>query len=250
MDVKEFFGKNAEKYAKSTSHAKGKDLDILVNLLQLQTGYKAIDLAAGTGFTSVALATRIESVVAYDMTSEMLDEARKFASSEGVNNIEFRNGDVQDLPFGDETFDIATCRRAAHHFQDKKAFLSEVKRTLKKGGRFGLSDMAAPEDDIHNLFNGMEKFRDSSHVGAESVSSWESLVKESGLNIVKIERMDERIEFSKWLYPVALDSEEGKGCRQFLENNKEEFSKVAGYEEKTDSFIKRRIVLVAEKPGH
>lgn len=248
MDVKEFFGKNAEKYAKSTSHAKGKDLETLITMLQLKPNFKGIDLAAGTGFTSVALAKQIEFVVAYDLTLQMLDEAKKFASGEGIGNIEFQTGDVQSLPFSDGFFDIATCRRAAHHFTDKKTFLNEVKRVLKKGGRFGLSDMAAPENDIHNLFNGLEKFRDSSHVGAESVSSWKSLVEEAGLKIVNLEKMEERIEFSKWLYPVALESEEGKGCRDFLERNKAELAEVAGYEGQTDSFIKRRLILVAENP--
>ena len=248
MDVREFFGKNAEKYANSKSHAKGKDLEILINLLDPGNGSYAIDLAAGTGFTAIALAKKVGHVVAYDLTSEMLDEARKLAKNEGAGNVEFRNGDVADLPFEDSHFDIATCRRAAHHFKDKMAFLIEVKRVLKNGGKLGLVDMAAPENDPKDLFNRLERIRDSSHVKAESVSSWESLVKESGLKEGKVEIMVERITLASWLYPIAPDSEEGRKCRELVDSNLEDFTKAVEYDPKDDSFAKRRFILIAEKP--
>lgn len=248
MDVKEFFGKNAEKYANSKSHAKGKDLEILMTLLEPGNGSYAIDLAAGTGFTAMALAKKVEHVVAYDLTSEMLEEARKLAKKEGAGNVEFRNGDVIDLPFEENYFDIATCRRAAHHFKDKMAFLLEVKRVLKNGGKLGLVDMAAPENDPKGLFNRLERIRDSSHVRAESVSTWKALVKESGLKEAKVEIMEERIGLTNWLYPIAADSEEGRKCRELIDANLEDFSKAVEYDPKDDSFIKRRFILVAEKP--
>ena len=144
-DFKEFFSKNADSYANSQSHKKGEDLIQLIQALNPVVSDTAIDLASGTGFTAMELASRVSKVVAFDGTREMLEKAKALASERGIGNIEYVLGDVSELPYPESTFDIITCRRAAHHFTDKKKFLSELFRTLKKGGRMGLVDMAVPE---------------------------------------------------------------------------------------------------------
>ena len=248
MDAKEFFGKYAEQYAKSDSHARGSDLELLLKLISPEIGHAALDLATGTGFTAVALAKRVKHVVALDKTEEMLEQGKMFAEKENVGNIEFVVGDVEQIPFEAGKFDIVTARRATHHFPDKKKFLDEAMRVLKPGGMLGISDMVSPEGDEGDGFNTLERFRDHSHVGAETLSSFKALIKGAGFNVTEAVGTEERVTFEKWLYPVPVESDEGKQCIEFLKSSTPEFKKLIGYMEEGNSFIKRRAVIAAQKP--
>ena len=245
MDVSEFFGKNAEKYAKSESHAKGADLSILISNLPLKKSMSALDIAAGTGFTSVALADHVSVVAVFDKTKEMLEEAKKLFESGGKNNAVFVKGDVSDMPFLDQTFDIVTCRRAAHHFHNKIQFLTEVKRVLRKDGYFGLVDMVSPENDDMDIFNNLERFRDHSHASAGTAKFWKGAVEGMGMRVVFAEVYPETVSFEKWLYPVTKNSEDGGTCMRYLEQNSKRFKDMINYD--GGSFTKTRMVLVAKK---
>lgn len=248
MDVKDFFGKYAGKYAKSDSHAKGSDLDLLLNVLDVDETKEVLDLATGTGFTAIALAKKVRHVIALDKTTEMLDEARKLAASEGLKNIDFTLGEVEEIPSKDDFFDIVTSRRAPHHFLEKNKFLREALRVLKPGGRLGISDMVSPEGDKEDSYNELERIRDPSHVRAETLSSWKTLIDDAGFASIEATAYEDRTSFEKWLYPVSTDSVEGKRCRAFLDAATPEFKKLIGFMEEDDSFIKKRAVISAKKP--
>ena len=83
-DFRDFFSKNAESFAKSLSHRSGEDLAILIEHIKPAAGETALDLAAGTGFTSLALAKKVSRAVAYDGTPEMLEHAKTLAREEGI----------------------------------------------------------------------------------------------------------------------------------------------------------------------
>lgn len=248
MDVKEFFGKYAEQYAKSDSHARGSDLELLLNIMNPKETDIALDLATGTGFTAIALAKRAKHVIALDKTEEMLDQAKRLADEENIKNIKFAVGDVEQLPYNDSSFEIVTSRRAPHHFRNKEKFMNEAFRVLKPGGLLGISDMVSPEGDRIDGFNTLERFRDHSHAGAETMSSFRMLLGNAGFKEKEVIGTEERIAFDKWLYPVPADSDEGKECLDFLISATPEFKKLIGYSEDENSFIKRRAVIVAEKP--
>jgi ubiquinone/menaquinone biosynthesis C-methylase UbiE len=245
MDVIDFFGKNADKYAKSQSHAKGEDLRMLLSKLPLDASMSALDIATGTGFTALEVARKVRLITAFDKTVEMLEEARNLFERENVGNALFVTGDVGNLPFLDHSFDVITCRRAAHHFHNKMLFLNEANRVLKTGGYFGLVDMLSPAGDDMDMFNNLERLRDHSHASAGSRGFWSRSIEGMGWKIISLEEYPERIPFEKWLYPVTMESSEGKDCMEYLENKKDQFSKIMDYDGK--SFIKTRIILVAQK---
>ena len=245
MDATEFFGKNAEKYAKSLSHAKGEDLSTLVANLPLKSDMVALDVAAGTGFTSLALSRQVSVVTAFDVTRQMLDEARNLFAKEGVKNAVFVKGDVSEMPFLDESFDVITCRRAAHHFHNKIQFLNESYRLLKHGGYFGLVDMVSPESDDMDLFNNLERLRDHSHASAGTARFWKGAVEGLDMKVVFAEVYPETVSFEKWLYPVEKSSDEGRECKEYLEKNSRSLSQLINYD--GNSFTKTRMVLVAQK---
>ena len=215
-DYRDFFSKNADYYSKSKSHRTGQDLAMLIKALNVSGDSVGLDLATGTGYTAIEIAKIAHKVYALDGTREMLVSAAKSASDLGFSNIEFILGSVEHLPFDSETFDIVSCRRAAHHFKDKHVLLDEAWRVLKVGGRFGLVDFLRPENDTSNLFNRIEAMRDPSHVGALSFSEWRDMVKNHGFKILESQVIRRSIPFGEWLSPVSVDSGVGVRIQKLL----------------------------------
>ena len=247
-DFRDFFSKNAENYSKSISHKSGSDLNELIERLNPGKDQTAIDLAAGTGFTALALSKRVARVVAFDGTEEMLDEAKKISAKEGILNIDFVLGNVESIPFPDSSFDIATCRRAAHHFTDKAKFLAEVFRILKPGGKIGIADMTRPETDDLDFFNELEKIRDTSHASAETVPAWKSLVEKAGFSLLEVVEMNEEFPLEKWLYPVKPDTPQGQKAYDAMAKASEDTLRRTKIDMEKRILTKGRIVLIASKP--
>ncbi|MCW6169280.1 MAG: methyltransferase domain-containing protein [Thermoplasmatales archaeon] len=215
-DYHDFFSKNVDYYTKSKSHRSGEDLSMLLEALNVSGDSVGLDLATGTGNTAIEIAKIARMVYGLDGTQEMLDSAIKSAYNLGLSNIEFVLGSVEHLPFGNETFDLVSCRRAAHHFKDKSMFLDEVRRVLKVGGKFGLVDFVRPENDTLNLFNRIETMRDPSHVAALRFSEWDDMVKNHGFKVLESQLVRRSIPFGEWLSPVSVDSEAGIGIQKLL----------------------------------
>jgi len=245
--VKEFFGKNADKYVKSLSHEKGGDLDRLLALLEPKNPDIAADFATGTGFTAIALAKYVKKVFAIDITIEMLAEAKKLAENKNITNIEFLNENVTRTSFKDNSLDIVVTRRAAHHFSDKQTFVLEAKRVLKSGGKLGIVDMVIPENDNICFFNTLEKTRDSSHYEALKYTEWLALLKKFDFTIYRSELFVEKLNFKDWLYPLTLNSIEGINCLNILKSQKKEAEEIIQFDEDNLTFIKKRAVIIAKK---
>lgn len=241
----DFFSRNAAAFASSTSHAKGKDLELLIGRLGTIGGSKVLDVATGTGFTAIALEKEGGGVTAVDPTSGMIMEAQKLADSAGAENLELVMGRAENLPVADSSIDIVTCRRAAHHFKDKAEFLNEVRRVLVNGGRFGLVDMVAPAGHA-NEFNELERQRDHSHVAAEEVTAWYALLSDAGFGVTSCDVEEDAQSFEKWLYPVERGSTDGEKCIELLGRAGASFADAIRL--KADlSFTKSRMVLIARK---
>ncbi len=245
--IKDFFGKNAYKYAKSLSHEKGGDLYRLLALLEPVNSDIAADFATGTGFTAIALSKYVNKVYAIDLTVEMLAEAKKLAENNNIKNIEFLNENVTCTSFKNNSLDIVVTRRAAHHFSDKQAFVLEVKRVLKDGGKFGIVDMVIPENDNIGFFNTLEKTRDSSHSEALKYTEWLAMLEKFEFTIYHSELFVEKLHFKDWLYPLTVDSIEGINCLRFLKNQKKEAKEIIQFDENSLTFIKKRAVIIAKK---
>jgi len=119
---KERYGKFAQGYVTSQTHAKGADLDRLVEIAQPQADWVALDVATGGGHTALKFAPHVKRVIASDITPAMLEKARAFIGEQGVANIDFKEADAENLPFDDRSFDLVTCRIAPHHFPDCRPF--------------------------------------------------------------------------------------------------------------------------------
>ena len=115
----------------------------------------------------------------------------------------------KSLPFPDGTFDLVTCRIAAHHFDDVRQFVADSARVLRPGGVFGLVDNISPDPSVVNgdaealakaaeVYNAFEKRRDPSHVRCLTLSEWRTLVAEAGLRERQVEVLDKPMVFGPW----------------------------------------------------
>lgn len=109
--------------------------DQTLRVARVRPGEKVLDLATGTGITAIAARERGAQVTGADLTPELLAVAREKAAAAGFDDIEFREGDAEALPFADASFDVvlSTC---GHMFApDQPRVAAELARVTRPGGR-------------------------------------------------------------------------------------------------------------------
>ena len=207
--VREQFSQNAEFYARSTVHAEGDTLGVLVDFADANGTERALDIATGTGFTAFAIAPLVEHVTATDLTPVMLEEAKKLAAERKLHNIDFRVAAAESLPFESELFELVTCRIAPHHFQDVHQFLRETYRVLRPNGVFCMVDSVCPESErLIEWQNRVEKLRDASHVWSYALSQWRELISQAGFTIEReANTPNAEMRFSWWSQRVENSPE-------------------------------------------
>ena len=197
-DVKLRFGQHADAYVTSAGHASGDDLELLLSLAGIIPGEAALDVATGGGHVALALARAGARVTACDLTPEMLDAARRHLADHG-QTAEFVEASAGVLPFPDESFDVVTCRIAAHHFPDPAAFFLEAARVLRPHGRLAFQDQALPDDAAGaEQVDAFERLRDPSHNRGFAVSGWVELVGSAGLEVEAQALVEKRHDFVDW----------------------------------------------------
>jgi ubiquinone/menaquinone biosynthesis C-methylase UbiE len=182
--ARRIFTERAAFYTNSAAHKNPQMLAKLVVLAQPQPGWLALDVATGTGHTAFALAPYVQHVTAIDLTSAMLDEARKLQADLGITNVDFRTANVHDLPFPAASFDLLTSRIAPHHFSDIRRALSEMVRVLRPGGRLVIDDRSIPENDfVDKTMNLLDTYHDPSHVREYRPSEWQHMLSDAGFKV-------------------------------------------------------------------
>ena len=114
------------------------------SLGRLAAGERVLDLGSGAGTDSLVAAQMVGprgSVVGIDMTPAMLATARRAAAELGVANADFVEGEVESLPFADESFDVVISNGVIDLVPDKDAVYSEIYRVLVPGGRVQIADV-------------------------------------------------------------------------------------------------------------
>lgn len=219
MDEKEkvrlVFAKNKQAYISSSTHRKKSDLKLIEAWLQPTTTMRLLDIATGGGHVAKHLSSSVAKVYATDLTKEMLENTKKHLQS--FKNIEYLIADAEQLPFLDHSFELITCRIAAHHFPHPELFIQEVKRVLKPKGKFLLIDNIAPTSQIHRHFlHQLEKMRDESHVNYLTMSEWKSLFQRNGLSILKDKFQKKTLYVKEWSNRTLDTIEEKQQVASFL----------------------------------
>jgi ubiquinone/menaquinone biosynthesis C-methylase UbiE len=252
--AKDQFDKQATEYNAQWNTWSEETLNAMLTAAQAKPTDTVLDVATGTGFTALAFAPLVSSVVGLDVSPGMLEQAQKYAVERGITNARFQEGAAETLPFGDQSFDLVTCRIAPHHFLDITKFLSETARVLKPGGRFIIADTTVPDNspEAAQWQNAAEVRRDPSHVQNYTPSKWRRMTEAAGMTVTECRTGGGgiTIPLSDWLHRAGCTPEQSAAVRQAFadapESAKQAFQIVTDTDGET-VFTWQRVLLRAVK---
>jgi SAM-dependent methyltransferase len=189
------WSQRADAFRESPTHREGPDLDLLVEWCEPGDGVKVLDVATGGGHVARRLREQGCTVVTVDPAPGMKADVVAPADH---------------LPFEDGSFDVVTCRIAAHHFPAAAAAVAEMARVSNR--------LLVIED---NLFRGedveeAERLRDPTHVRCYSEDEWKQLVEDAGFEVEQVEHFDRRQSVDGWLARVETPPAEAARVRELL----------------------------------
>jgi ArsR family transcriptional regulator len=147
-------------------------------LLRLMPPMVIADLGAGEGASSLLLAQNAKRVIAVDTSAKMIEVARDQALRAGILNVEYRLGDMEDLPIDSSTTDLAFFSQSLHHALHPARALAEAHRILRPGGRIVILDLVR-----HRFEEARELYADE-WLGF-SESDLESMLHQSGFQNIQ-----------------------------------------------------------------
>ncbi|MDF0606304.1 methyltransferase domain-containing protein [Neisseriaceae bacterium TC5R-5] len=198
--VQQQFGEQANAYLSSAVHAEGAEFAQLRAAVAAHGSARVLDLGCGAGHISFQIAVEASQVVAYDLSSSMLEVVAAEARRRQLSNLITCQGPAESLPFGEAEFDFVFSRYSAHHWSDIGLALREVRRVLKPGGQAAFIDVLSPGQPLLDThLQAIELLRDTSHVRDYSAAEWLAFLAEAGLFVQHSQQQQLRLEFASWL---------------------------------------------------
>ncbi|MGJ8632883.1 MAG: ArsR/SmtB family transcription factor [Luteolibacter sp.] len=149
-----YFDELAGRFGKD--YVPGRSWKALAEALLKSLNYRHVaDLGAGEGTLSQLLSQRAEKVIAVDLSPKMVDFAQKLATTNGIHNLEFRIGDIEQPPIEKETIDLAILSQALHHAENPQRAIDAAFQILRPGGRIIILDLLQ-----HNFTEARELYAD------------------------------------------------------------------------------------------
>ncbi len=157
---------------------------------QIKPGDTVIDLGSGAGndcFIARSLTGETGKVIGIDFTEAMISKARINADKLGYNNVEFRQGDIEQMPVGGGVADVVVSNCVLNLVPNKKNVISEIFRVLKSGGHFSISDIVLDGILPANLQQAAEMYAGCVS-GAIQKSEYLGFIKEAGFESITIQK--------------------------------------------------------------
>jgi SAM-dependent methyltransferase len=159
-----------------------------VTLASLQEGQTVLDLGSGGGFDCFLAANKVGKsgkVIGVDMTPEMIDKARENAGKSKYANVEFRLGEIENLPVADNSVDVIISNCVINLSPNKKRVFEEAFRALKPNGRLAISDIVLLKKLPESIMKKIQAYIGCIS-GAEMKDKYLEMIEEAGFEQVKI----------------------------------------------------------------
>jgi ArsR family transcriptional regulator len=173
-------------------------------LLRLMPPMVIADVGAGEGGFALLLAERARKVIAIDTSAKMIEVGREEALRNDIKNVEFRQGDMEEIPIGDAEVDLVFFSQSLHHALHPERAVSEASRILAPGGRIVILDLAK-----HRFEEARELYADEwlGFSGAEL----EAMLEDSGFTQVQTSVVHKEPETPQFQTLLALGTKLGAG---------------------------------------
>ena len=166
-------------------------------IASLKEGEVAVDLGAGGGFDCFLASQEVGAsghVIGVDMTPDMLSKARNNATKGKYTNVEFRLGEIENLPIANDTADVILSNCVINLSPNKAQVFKETFRVLKPGGRLAISDVVATVELPEEMKNDPALIAGCMG-NASLVEDLEEMIKAAGFCNVQIQPKDESKDF-------------------------------------------------------
>jgi len=157
---------------------------------KIRTGDTIIDLGSGAGndcFVARALTGETGKVIGIDMTEAMIGKARSNAAKLGYNNVEFRFGDIENMPVDNNTADVIISNCVLNLVPDKVKAFSEIYRILKPGGHLSVSDVVLRGELPAEIRQAAEMYAGCVS-GAIQIEEYLQIMKDAGLENIEVQK--------------------------------------------------------------
>ena len=183
-------------------------------LASLQLGEVVLDLGSGAGFDVFIAASRVGPsgrVIGVDMTADMIERARSNATAfvlrTGIDNVEFRLGEIEHLPVADASVDVIISNCVINLSPDKTQVWQEIARVLKPNGRVAVADIALKQALPAAVRRVVESLV-GCVAGAVLVQETEAMARAAGLVDIQLEARDQNIAaMDAWHDPLYREIE-------------------------------------------
>lgn len=166
------------------------------DLADLQEEDDVLDLGSGSGTDAFVAALHVGdagSVTGLDMTDEQLEKARRLRDEAGMENVSFKQGYIEDLPFEDETFDVVVSNGVINLSSEKKHVFEEVHRVLTSEGRAAVSDIISETRMPDNIKTNADLWA-ACIGGAEQINDYTEMIEMVDVEVVEV-RENPQYEF-------------------------------------------------------
>ena len=220
--VRDSFTTQAKAFASNPWVTNEERISRLVASARLKGTERVLDIATGPGYIAEAFAKAAREVIGVDLTAAMLAIGEERAKERGISNVSFRIGDVQQLPFENEQFDVVVSRLALHHMQEPGRVVREMARVCRVGGTVLVEDIYSSEHMERAKYQDhWEKLRDPSHVRVLPLSEHLRLFRDAGLETDGVKTFDDLCpEVERWLATTKAPPERADEVRRLLETDR------------------------------
>jgi arsenite methyltransferase len=157
---------------------------------KIAPGDTVLDLGSGAGndcFVARAETGETGKVIGVDFTPKMLELARQNAEKRGFNNVEFRQGDIEELPVTADSVDVVVSNCVLNLVPDKAKVFNEIKRVLRPGGHFSISDVVLRGELPEKLVSAAEMYA-GCVAGAMQMDDYLALIEQAGFQGMTVQK--------------------------------------------------------------